>query len=457
MNLLKTTLIKINFQSGIKTTPTILKRNFFYKDLFKQSKFKNKLLFIECKYNSSSTSTKQNKEKISLKDKENENVKDTTKDNDKDEASEIAKYDKKVDKRNKTLITNSLLCNLIGSKLYKINNEIKLDENTIVKLYNENDILIGERNLKEAKDMAEDLNKDVVLRQEKSNPPIVKIMKYKLELIKRLLRKLSKNKDYNLGDAKSEKSIEIPVNIEKHDLFVKIENCRELLRHFSHLKLKVYFNSVVEEVNANKVLEECAEFLSDSSKISISPTKVFGEEEIEPPKEKGTFSEEQKQLIEDQVGLAEDRIKDKTKHKTVIKNDYLFMELESMFIDTSGINYNLLLEAEYLEDIFDGLKNKSYNKTLQEEEENKTVEIDPEVEATKKYKSKLEELNNLISKEGDLARRLYLIKSLRKLKEDIEFEKYGIIIRNKILKEVAEFKKEIVVNPGVIYSKNSKK
>ena len=40
--------------------------------------------------------------------------------------------------------------------------------------------------------LAMDNNKDVVLRNDKTDPPVVKIMNYRLELLKRLFKKLGK-------------------------------------------------------------------------------------------------------------------------------------------------------------------------------------------------------------------------------------------------------------------------
>lgn len=44
--------------------------------------------------------------------------------------------------------------------------------------------------LREAMQAAESANKDIVLRNEKIVPPVVKIMNYKRELLKRLFKKL---------------------------------------------------------------------------------------------------------------------------------------------------------------------------------------------------------------------------------------------------------------------------
>ena len=115
-----------------------------------------------------------------------------------------SKYDmiKKVGNVNepKIKITTKILCELIGTKHYPANEEIELDENEMINLVDENDKLINKVDLKEARILAKDLNKDLVLRNEKITPPIVKMTKYRVELIKRLLKKIGKNigKDQHL-------------------------------------------------------------------------------------------------------------------------------------------------------------------------------------------------------------------------------------------------------------------
>lgn len=67
-----------------------------------------------------------------------------------------------------------------------------MDDSKIVNCYDENDIVLGNMTLREAKLAAESAKKDVVLRNTKVSPPIVKIMNYKKELLKRLFKKLGK-------------------------------------------------------------------------------------------------------------------------------------------------------------------------------------------------------------------------------------------------------------------------
>ena len=79
---------------------------------------------------------------------------------------------------------------MTGTRYYLSNEEIGYPDSKIIRLYDENDNLIGDLTLKEAKDIAELASKDVVMRNDKLDPPVCKIMNYKLELMRRIYKKL---------------------------------------------------------------------------------------------------------------------------------------------------------------------------------------------------------------------------------------------------------------------------
>lgn len=85
----------------------------------------------------------------------------------------------------------------------------------LVRCYDENDSLIGDMTLHEAQMTALGAKKDLVLRNAKVDPPVVKIMNYKKELLKRLFKKLGKEMDQK--DMKT-KSIRLATTISFHDL-----------------------------------------------------------------------------------------------------------------------------------------------------------------------------------------------------------------------------------------------
>jgi translation initiation factor IF-3 len=65
-----------------------------------------------------------------------------------------------------------------------------MNEDRVVKCFDENDTRLGEMTLREAQLAAKSANKDLVLRNEKIDPPVVKMMNYKKELLKRLFKKM---------------------------------------------------------------------------------------------------------------------------------------------------------------------------------------------------------------------------------------------------------------------------
>jgi translation initiation factor IF-3 len=68
-----------------------------------------------------------------------------------------------------------------------------------------------------------------VLRNGKIDPPVVKIMNYKKELLKRLFKKLGK--DMEDKDLKS-KTIKLATTISYHDLETKKKQAKAFLKNF---------------------------------------------------------------------------------------------------------------------------------------------------------------------------------------------------------------------------------
>lgn len=81
----------------------------------------------------------------------------------------------------------------------------------------------------EAYSAAKFAEKDIVLRNHKIDPPVLKIMNYKRELLKRLFKKLGK--DVAEKDQKS-KSIRMSTNISVHDLENKRRRAQEMLKQY---------------------------------------------------------------------------------------------------------------------------------------------------------------------------------------------------------------------------------
>ena len=147
-----------------------------------------------------------------------------------------------------------------------------MNEDKIVKCFDENDQLLGEMTLRESQQAAEGAGKDIVLRNAKINPPVVKIMNYKRELLKRLFKKLGKEMDEK--DMKS-KTIRLATTISYHDLENKKRQAKTLFK--THQILKFYMKvNIYDPENVQKgrmMLLNLAEDLKEECKITVSPEK----------------------------------------------------------------------------------------------------------------------------------------------------------------------------------------
>ena len=77
-------------------------------------------------------------------------------------------------------ITTQTLCDITGTRYYEHNEEIQFTADKEVRVFDENDVLVGLMRFGEAYSIAMGLKKDIVLRNTKTDVPIVKIMNYKL-------------------------------------------------------------------------------------------------------------------------------------------------------------------------------------------------------------------------------------------------------------------------------------
>lgn len=383
----------------------------------------------------------------------------------------------------KTQITNDLLCKLIGSKNYQINNEIRIDHNTIVKVFNENDTFLGDKVLKDVIEEAKEINKDVVLRNDKVIPPIVKVMKYKVELMKRLIKKVSRNKEYKLGETKSEKVISISYTIEENDLGNKISQCQDMLKYYSHLKILVSCDLKDKDqvYKANNILNHVVDELSSSGKLvktiqehrhETSIKDLFKEMGREGKPDELTerleaINNEEYEKIKDDMIYKQNDVKlreDSLNQKDILSKDYLFIEVESLLVDVSGLDYGKMVEAVYIEDLFDGLKSQKFKGIEKEREESEKEEVEKErvgkvlteeelnEKVLKKEERKifsieerLEKTKKTLDSEGDFFKRLTLSKNLKKLKIEMEERKQATflkaIIQSNIKYELFKMKK----------------
>lgn len=120
--------------------------------------------------------------------------------------------------------------------------------NRLVRVYDENEALVGDVSFHEALQAAKAANKDLVLRQEKASPPVVKILNYRMELLKRLFQKLGKQ--VSEKEEKS-KNFMLATQISVNDLQSKKRKAIDFLKKNSKVKFYMKVN-VFDEDNIAK-------------------------------------------------------------------------------------------------------------------------------------------------------------------------------------------------------------
>ncbi len=114
-----------------------------------------------------------------------------------------------------------------------------------MRVYDENDQLIGDLSFQEALTSAQSAKKDLVLRNDKSEPPVCKIMLYKMELLKKLFKKLGKQ--HTEEKEQKSKTIRLTTTIAMHDLENKKRKAVEYLKTVQNLKFYMKVNIYDEE------------------------------------------------------------------------------------------------------------------------------------------------------------------------------------------------------------------
>lgn len=129
---------------------------------------------------------------------------------------------------------------------------------------------LGVLSLREALNIAEEKNLDLVLVAPQAQPPVCKIMnygKYKFEQAKKEKEAKKKQKAVEI------KEVRITPNIEEHDFSFKAKNIRKFIEDGNKVKITVKFrgrelnNSKLGEEMLNKFVEE----LSDVANLDRSP------------------------------------------------------------------------------------------------------------------------------------------------------------------------------------------
>lgn len=233
-----------------------------------------------------------------------------------------------------------------------------MDNEKVVRVFDENDQQLGEMSLYEARSAAEAAEKDVVLRNIKTTPPVVKIMNYKKELLKRLFKKLGKGQDEK--DMRS-KELRLTTNMAFHDLDNRKKQTHGFLK--THQIVKVYMKvNIYDSENIQKgrmMLLNMAEDLKEYCRIKVQPSD---------PRKRVTETAKGQRKPQDMASIEKAADKQrKAKEEDLILNldddpdfdeedvpDYLYMELRST-ASFGDIDIDAMVEMTTLDEFMSGI------------------------------------------------------------------------------------------------------
>ena len=257
-----------------------------------------------------------------------------------------------------TKVTTKLLCDLIGCKHYPSNEEIPIDEDVLVNVYDEQDKFLGKQFFGEALKHAQEIGKDIILRNEKVTPPVVKIMKYKVELVKRLMKKLGKTVEAEKKE--NLKYMTLSLNIAENDFFSKENKIKELLAHYSYMRVVVPcdISNSEQVLKSTSLLATLSNDLSEFCKVKAGPIRQRQKKQkIEAVDSKLTDSIQKIEKQDKEVKEAFE-IALITEVNSDTDLDYIssvYVDYESLLLDATGINYEKLLENVNLEGLVRGI------------------------------------------------------------------------------------------------------
>lgn len=148
-----------------------------------------------------------------------------------------------------------------------INDRIRAKE---VRLIAQDGEQVGVKPTKEAMEMAERVELDLVLVAPKAKPPVARIMdygKYKYEQQKKDKEARKKQKVINL------KEIRLSPTIEEHDFNTKLKNAKKFISKEDKVKVSIRFRgrAITHKDIGRKVLERFAEELKDVATVEQRP------------------------------------------------------------------------------------------------------------------------------------------------------------------------------------------
>ncbi len=173
------------------------------------------------------------------------------------------------------------LCEITGTKYYLHNEEINIDLKRVVRVFDDQDQMIADMPFEEAYNQAKTMKKDIVLRNDKADPAIVKITNYRKDLLAKLFTKLGKDRMPETKVKKSAKdsgakAVHLTTTITVHDMENKKRKSIEFLKKYTTLKFFMKVN-MYDDANIQKgrlMLLNIAEDLKDIAKVSVAPGNV---------------------------------------------------------------------------------------------------------------------------------------------------------------------------------------
>ena len=270
-------------------------------------------------------------------------------------------------------ISTKLLCDISGTRYYQSNEEIEYDASDIVNLFDDNNVNIGKMSFGESYNLAMSLGKDIVLRNKAADPPVMKIMDYKVALVKRVFKKLGKEFK---GIDKKPKTIQMSSDISMHDLEFRKRRAIEFLKQTTILKIFMRVNAYdPENIQKGKlILLNVAEDLKEFAKIKVHPggakalekkkreaetdiKKHMSAQDVETQAEKQNLVKMNRALINADEGDS-DVEDDESKQ-------YIYMELESTYYQggLAEVDLDAMFNSNSVDDFMHALsKKQSFSK-----------------------------------------------------------------------------------------------
>ncbi|MGL4606454.1 MAG: translation initiation factor IF-3 [Eubacteriaceae bacterium] len=150
---------------------------------------------------------------------------------------------------------------------HEINNEIRDRE---VRVIDEAGEMLGVMNTREAQQLADEKNLDLVKVSPNAKPPVCKILdygKFRYEEIRRV-KEAKKNQK-----AVVIKEIRMSVRVEEHDIIVKVKNCIKFLEQGNRVKVAIRFRGreMAYTEQGKTVLLSFAERVSEVGTVEKAP------------------------------------------------------------------------------------------------------------------------------------------------------------------------------------------